>query len=70
MVEVLLKRRKHCGKEKLLVTKNFSFSHWVFKRLILQTCKNKGLFEKGALTASKITLMLTCPCGTGSAFES
>ena len=31
-------------KEKLLVTSNFSFSHSVFKRLVLQTCKNKGLF--------------------------
>ena len=34
-------------KEKLLVTSNFSFSHSVFKRLILQTCKNQGLFVKG-----------------------
>ena len=33
-------------KEKLLVTCNFSFSHSVFKRLVLQTCKNKGLFGK------------------------
>ena len=34
-------------KEKLLVMSNFSFSHIVFKRLILQTCKNQGLFGKG-----------------------
>ena len=34
-------------KEKLLVTSNFSFSHSVFKRLVLQTRKNKGLFGKG-----------------------
>ena len=34
-------------KEKLLVTSNFSFSHSVFKRLILQTHKNQGLFGKG-----------------------
>ena len=34
-------------KEKLLVTSNFSFSHSIFKRLVLQTCKNKGLFGKG-----------------------
>ena len=33
-------------KEKLLVTSNFSFSHSVFKRLVLQTRKNKGLFGK------------------------
>ena len=34
-------------KEKLLVTSNFSFSHSVFKRLVLQTRKNQGLFGKG-----------------------
>ena len=34
-------------KEKLLVTRNFSFSLSVFKRLVLRTRKNKGLFEKG-----------------------
>ena len=35
------------GKSKLLVTSNFSFSHSVFKRLVLQTRKNQGLFGKG-----------------------
>ena len=35
------------GKEKLLVTSNFSFSYSTFKRLALQTCKSKGLFRKG-----------------------
>ena len=34
-------------KEKLLVTSDFSFSHSVFKRLVLQTRKNQGLFGKG-----------------------
>ena len=34
-------------KEKLLITRNFSFSHSVFKRLLLQTRKNQGLFGKG-----------------------
>ena len=34
------------GKEKLLVTSNFSFSHGFFKRLALQTRKNQGLFGK------------------------
>ena len=34
-------------KEKLLVTSNFSFSHSVFKRLVLHTRKNQGLFGKG-----------------------
>ena len=49
--------RKHCGKrKKLLVTSNFSFSHNVFKRLVLQTRKNQGLFGKGLkwLTLHKI----------------
>ena len=26
---------------------NFSFSHSVFKRFVLQTCKNQGVFGKG-----------------------
>ena len=34
-------------KEKLLITSNFSFSLSVFKRLLLQTRKNQGLFGKG-----------------------
>ena len=33
--------------EKLLVTSNFSFSHIVLKKLVLQTRKNQGLSEKG-----------------------
>ena len=33
-------------KEKLLMS-NFSFSRSVFKRLVLQTRKNQGLFRKG-----------------------
>ena len=37
--------------EKLLVTSNFSFSHIVFKRLILQTHKHQGLFGKGLILA-------------------
>ena len=34
-------------KEKLFVTSNFSFSHCVFKTLVLQTRKNQGLFGIG-----------------------
>ena len=34
-------------KEKLLLTSNFSFSHSVFKGLLLQTSENKGLLRKG-----------------------
>ena len=37
------------GKEKLLVTSNSSFSYSVFKRLVLQTHKNQGLFGKGLI---------------------
>ena len=33
-------------KEKLLVTSNFSFSHSVFNRLLLQTRKSQGLLGK------------------------
>ena len=40
-------------KEKLLNTSNFSFSHSVFIRLVLQTCKNKGLFGKGLIIVFK-----------------
>ena len=36
-----------CEKEKLLVMSNFSFSHSVFKRPVLQTRENQGLFGKG-----------------------
>ena len=41
--------------EKLLITSNFSFSpHSDFKRLVMQTCKNQGLFGKG-LTLFQMT---------------
>ena len=33
-------------KEKLLVMSNFSFSNSVFKRILLQTHENQGLFGK------------------------
>ena len=42
-------------KEKLLVTSNFSFSHSVFKRLVLQTPKNQGLFGKGLMHLQTIS---------------
>ena len=42
-------------KEKLLVMINFSFSHSVFKRLVLQTRKNQGLFGKGLTLYNTIT---------------
>ena len=36
-------------KEKLLIMSNFSFSHGVFKRFVIQTRKNLGLFGKGLI---------------------
>ena len=45
--KVLQIGRKHWEKEKLLITSNFSFSNSVFKRLVLQTHINQGLFGKG-----------------------
>ena len=44
------KKKTLWEKEKLLVTSNFSFSHSVFERLVLQTRKNQGLFWKGLTT--------------------
>ena len=35
------------GKREMLIMNNFSFSNSVFKRLVLQTRKNQGLFGKG-----------------------
>ena len=35
------------GKGEILATSNFSFSQSVFKRLVLQTLKNQGMFGKG-----------------------
>ena len=46
-------------KEKLLVTSNFSFSRCVFKRLLLQTPKNHGLFGKGLIHDHKVSLFQT-----------
>ena len=43
-------------KEELHVTSNFSFTHSVFKRLVLQTCKNKSLFGKGLTPYQRRTL--------------
>ena len=48
-------------KEKLLVTSNFSFSHIVFKRLVLQTRKNKGLFGKRLWVTSWIFFNANSP---------
>ena len=42
-----LVEKKLWEKETLLVRSNFSFSHSVFKGLVLQKRKNQGLFGKG-----------------------
>ena len=42
-------------KEKLLIMSNFSFTHGVFKTLVQQKHKKKGLFAKG------LTLSPTSP---------
>ena len=52
-------------KKKLLVMSNFSFSHSVFKRLVVQTHKNKGLFGKGLKT-----LKCCFGCVLGASFSS
>ena len=53
-------------KEKLLVTSNFSFSHSVFKILLLQTHKKQGLFGKGLgkVLYQSIELTLSFPFGS------
>ena len=38
--------RKHWEKEKSLITSDLSFSHSVFKRLVLQTHKKQDFFGK------------------------
>ena len=47
------------GKETLLVTSNFSFSHSVYKRHILQTLKNQGLFGKGLIRTNNTVMGYT-----------
>ena len=47
--------------EKLLVMSNFSFSHSVFKKPLVQTCKNQGLFGKGLIDFEKNDRITTCP---------
>ena len=45
-------------KEELLFPSNSSFSHSVFKRLVLQTCENQGLFGKGLMHLLVLKLVL------------
>ena len=49
---------KHSGKKRKCSLRAFlSFSHSVFKRLVLQTCKNQGLFGKGLTKRSNSGLI-------------
>ena len=57
MAESSLKGRKLWENEKLLVTSNFSFSHSVFKRLVLRTRKNLALFGKGLMAMHGVPLI-------------
>ena len=49
---------KQVGKEKLIIMSSFSFSHSVFKTLVLQTHKNQGLFGKGLKGYYKTTMLV------------
>ena len=49
-IENILQKQENGGHQSsllFLIASNFSFSHIVFKRLVLQTRKNQGLFGKG-----------------------
>ena len=59
--KVLQTGRKHCG--------DFSFSHSVFKRLVLQTHKNQGLFGKGLNWPSLIFRKYTSQARTQSIYS-
>ena len=48
------KRTENTGERRNCSMSNFSFSHSVFKRLVLQTSKNQGLFGTG-LTLDQTT---------------
>ena len=55
LVDSSLRVQKTLGKkEKLFIKSSFSFSHRVFKRLVLQTSKNQGLFEKGLIEKDQL----------------
>ena len=59
--ENVRKFSKEVEKVKLFVTSNFSFSLSVFKRVLLQTHKNQGLFGKGwrwSISTAEIWLIL------------
>ena len=38
---------KTVGNVEIVPCEQFLFSHTIFKRLVLPTCKNQGLFRKG-----------------------
>ena len=66
MAQSSQERYKTLGKGEFARMSNFSFPHTVFKRLILQTLKNNGLFGKGLINALKLFLdgnvIFKAPC--------
>ena len=57
------RKYSNCGNEKTLLTSNFSFSHSVFKKLVLQTRKKIGLVWEGFKTLHQTTKFLINPNG-------
>ena len=51
--EIFFKRLESSVGKGEIVTSNFSFPHCVFRRLVVQTRKNQGLFGKGLITTTK-----------------
>ena len=43
------------------VTSNFTFSHSVFQRLVLETGKNTGMFGKGSVFVGTILSLINAP---------
>ena len=60
-ISSLMKMAKSSSK---WIDSNFSFSNSVFKRLLLQTRKNQGLFGKGLRMSLSLLRQLTVPVGT------
>ena len=52
--------RKNVGKREIAQTSNVSFSPSVFKRLVLHTDKNQGLFGKGLNSLNMIYAIYLC----------
>ena len=60
--KILQKGRKYCGKRRNCSLREFSTFPSVFKRLVLQTCKNKGLFWRGLMKLQTVSTLLSLLC--------